>query len=125
RSDLAMTGEITLRGRVLAIGGLKEKTLAAHRVGIRHLIIPEDNVKDLAEIPARIRAEMKFTPVATMDQVLKLALMPHKQQDRKGPNTRVAQKSPPPPVLVPTEVAVEGEMPPPARPEPASETPAM
>ncbi|HEY1388919.1 MAG TPA: endopeptidase La [Ktedonobacterales bacterium] len=125
RSDLAMTGEITLRGRVLAIGGLKEKTLAAHRVGIRHLIIPEDNVKDLAEIPTRIREEMKFTPVASMDQVLKLALMPHKQEDRKGPNTKVAQKSPPPPVLVPTEVAVEGEMPLPGGPEPASETPAM
>jgi hypothetical protein len=68
---------------------------------------------------------MTFTPVASMDQVLKLALMPHKQVDRKGPDTKVAQKSPPPPVLVPTEVAVESEMPPPAGPEPASETPVL
>ena len=73
----------------------------------------------------RIREEMTFTPVATMEQVLKLALMPHKQEDRKGPNTKASQKSPPPPVLVPTEVAVEGEIPPPAGPEPASETPAL
>ena len=58
RSDLAMTGEITLRGRVLAIGGLKEKALAAHRVGIRNLIVPAENDKDLAEIPAKIRAEI-------------------------------------------------------------------
>ena len=128
RSDLAMTGEITLRGRVLAIGGLKEKTLAAHRVGIRHLIIPEDNVKDLAEIPPKIREEMTFTPVATMDQVLRVALMPAvKQQNRKDPDAKVNKKTPPPPVLMPTDVAAEGEheLPPPAAPEPAGDTPAL
>jgi ATP-dependent Lon protease len=128
RSDLAMTGEITLRGRVLAIGGLKEKTLAAHRVGIRHLIIPEDNVKDLAEIPPKIREEMTFTPVATMDQVLRVALMPAvKQQDRKDPDAKVNKKTPPPPVLMPTDVAAESEheLPPPATPEPAGDTPAL
>jgi ATP-dependent Lon protease len=127
-SDLAMTGEITLRGRVLAIGGLKEKTLAAHRVGIRHLIIPEDNVKDLAEIPAKIRAEMKFTPVASMDQVLRVALMPIRQEDRKpGAETRTLRKSPPPPVLIPTDVVAEGEheLPPPTAPEPGQDTPAL
>ena len=76
RSDLAMTGEITLRGRVLAIGGLKEKALAAHRVGIRHLIVPEENAKDLTEIPAKIRAEMTFTAVESMDDVVRVALLP-------------------------------------------------
>ncbi len=75
RSDLAMTGEITLRGRVLAIGGLKEKALAAHRVGIRQLIVPEENAKDLAEIPAKIRAEIHFTLAETMDDVIRVALL--------------------------------------------------
>ncbi|HEY7983337.1 MAG TPA: endopeptidase La, partial [Ktedonobacterales bacterium] len=76
RSDLAMTGEITLRGRVLAIGGLKEKALAAHRVGIRHLLVPAENEKDLADIPAKTRAEMRFTLVDSMDAVLEHALLP-------------------------------------------------
>jgi ATP-dependent Lon protease len=75
RSDLAMTGEITLRGRVLPIGGLKEKALAAHRVGIRHLIVPHENDKDLAEIPEKIRAEMRFTLAETMDDVIRTALL--------------------------------------------------
>jgi len=112
---------------VLPIGGLKEKTLAAHRVGIRHLIIPEDNVKDLAEIPARIREEMKFTPVASMDQVLRIALMHVKKEDRKDPDAKVAKKAPPAPVLLPTDVAAEGEreLPPPATPDPARDTPAL
>jgi ATP-dependent Lon protease len=76
RSDLAMTGEITLRGRVLAIGGLKEKAMAAHRVGIRQLLIPAENEKDLAEIPAKIRAEMRFILTDSMDAVLEHALLP-------------------------------------------------
>ena len=129
RSDLAMTGEITLRGRVLAIGGLKEKTLAAHRVGIRHLIIPEDNVKDLADIPPTIRREMKFTPVASMDQVLRIALMPTKQKRvaQEGPTSRVARKTPPPPALFPTDAVAESEheLPLPTTPEPTRDTPAM
>ncbi|HEX8728247.1 MAG TPA: endopeptidase La [Ktedonobacterales bacterium] len=75
RSDIAMTGEITLRGRVLPIGGLKEKALAAHRVGIRHLIVPAENDKDLAEIPEKIRAEMRFTLAETMDDVIRTALL--------------------------------------------------
>ncbi|HEX6796977.1 MAG TPA: endopeptidase La [Ktedonobacterales bacterium] len=76
RSDLAMTGEITLRGRVLPIGGLKEKALAAYAVGIRNLLVPAENSKDLAEIPAKIRADMNITLVESMDQVIKLALLP-------------------------------------------------
>jgi ATP-dependent Lon protease len=74
RSDVAMTGEITLRGLVLPIGGLKEKTLAAHRAGIKVVIIPQRNRKDLVEIPAEVRKEIEFIPVRTVDDVLKAAL---------------------------------------------------
>jgi len=74
RGDLAMTGEITLRGRVLPIGGLKEKLLAAHRHGITEAILPRDNEKDLPDIPENIRKEMKLHFVEGMDQVLKIAL---------------------------------------------------
>lgn len=70
RCDTAMTGEITLRGKVLPIGGLKEKSLAAHRAGINNVIIPYDNKKDLEDIPENIRSEMTFIPVKTMDEVL-------------------------------------------------------
>ncbi len=73
--DVAMTGEITLRGRVLAIGGLKEKSLAAYRAGIKTIIIPEDNKKDLEDIPQNIRNEINFVPVSSMEQVLKTALI--------------------------------------------------
>ena len=74
RRDIAMTGEITLRGKVLAIGGLKEKLLAAHRAGIFEVIVPEDNRKDLAEMPELLKQEMKLHFVEQMDEVLKLAL---------------------------------------------------
>jgi ATP-dependent Lon protease len=74
RRDVAMTGEITLRGRVLPIGGLREKALAAHRAGIKTFVLPRKNLKDLGEIPERVRREMSFVPVDHMDQVLTLAL---------------------------------------------------
>ena len=74
RGDLCMTGEITLRGKVLPIGGLKEKLMAAHRHGIREAILPKDNEKDLPDIPELIRNEMKLNFVESMDQVLKIAL---------------------------------------------------
>jgi ATP-dependent Lon protease len=74
RADVAMTGEITLRGKVLGIGGLKEKLLAAHRHGINEAIVPLDNQKDLPEIPENIRNEMKIHFVESMDEVLKIAL---------------------------------------------------
>ncbi len=73
-NDVAMTGEITLRGRVLPIGGLKEKALGALRAGIKKIIIPFKNKKDLAEIPANIKRKIKFIPVKTMDEVLSIAL---------------------------------------------------
>ncbi len=75
RKDIAMTGEITLRGRVLAIGGLKEKLLAALRGGIKTVLIPEENEKDLAEIPDVVKDSLKIIPVSTADEVLKLALV--------------------------------------------------
>jgi ATP-dependent Lon protease len=74
RCDVAMTGEITLRGRVLPIGGLKEKLMAAHRHGIKEIVLPKDNEKDLPDIPEIIKTEMKLTFVESMDQVLKIAL---------------------------------------------------
>jgi ATP-dependent Lon protease len=74
RCDVAMTGEITLRGKVLQIGGLKEKILAAHRADIKHLIIPKENEKDLEKIPEYVRKQMVFHPVSTMEEVLFLAL---------------------------------------------------
>ncbi len=74
RADVAMTGEITLRGRVLTIGGLKEKLLAARRGGIRRVIIPQGNERDLKEVPENIKAELTITPVAWMDEVIALAL---------------------------------------------------
>ena len=74
RADVAMTGEITLRGRVLPIGGLKEKLLAALRGGIKTVIIPKDNEKDLADIPDNVTKSLEIIPVETVDQVLELAL---------------------------------------------------
>ena len=75
RRDIAMTGEVTLRGRVLPIGGLKEKLLAALRGGIKTVLIPEENAKDIAEVPASVKNGMEIIPVAMMDQVLKHALV--------------------------------------------------
>ena len=75
RRDLAMTGEVTLRGRVLPIGGLKEKLLAAHRGGIRAVLIPKENEKDLADIPDKIKRDLKVVPVSSVDEVLSNALM--------------------------------------------------
>ena len=75
RKDVAMTGEITLRGRVLPIGGLKEKLLAALRGGIKHVLIPKDNEKDLADIPDNVKRGLEIMPVSTVDEVLRNALV--------------------------------------------------
>jgi ATP-dependent Lon protease len=85
KKDLAMTGEVTLRGRVLPIGGLKEKTLAAKRAGIKTMIIPKQNEKDLDDIPKNLKKDMKFIFVETMDEVISSAL-------RKKPPRRIAHR---------------------------------
>ena len=74
RADVAMTGEITLRGEVLQIGGLKEKLLAAHRGGIKTVLIPDENVKDLVDIPDNVKNKLEILPVKWIDKVLEVAL---------------------------------------------------
>ncbi len=82
RRDVAMTGEITLRGRVLPIGGLKEKSMAAYRVGIKTVIIPEGNVSDLYEVDPVVKSALEFRPVSGIDQVLEAALMPAEKDEK-------------------------------------------
>src|SRR3954465_10458596 len=95
RRDVAMTGEITLRGRVLPIGGLKEKILAAHRSGITTVILPKENVKDLREIPKRVLKSLRLVPVAHMDEVLRVALaMPHADEFLKESSAAVDWRTP-------------------------------
>ena len=74
KKEVAMTGEVTITGQVLPIGGLKEKLLAAHRAGIKEVIIPKENEKDLVDMPKKIIDEIKIIPVENADQVLKIAL---------------------------------------------------
>ncbi|MEN1968309.1 endopeptidase La [Lentibacillus sp. N15] len=83
KKEVAMTGEITLRGRVLPIGGLKEKSLSAHRAGITTIIIPEDNKKDIEDIPESVRNDLTFIPVGHLDQVLKHALVGENNESNK------------------------------------------
>ncbi|RMD73936.1 MAG: endopeptidase La, partial [Chloroflexi bacterium] len=89
RRDVAMTGEVTLRGKVLPIGGLKEKTLAAHRAGIRTFILPKENAKDISELPEKVRRELNLIPVSSMDEVLRIALsrMPTPANNQNGSHT--------------------------------------
>src|SRR6266853_165546 len=87
RADMAMTGEITLRGEVLVIGGLKEKLLAAHRGGVKTVLLPDENVKDLAEIPDNIKNRLEILPVKWIDQVLELAL--ERQPEPRKPTSDV------------------------------------
>ena len=74
RRDVAMTGELTLRGRVLPVGGIKEKVLAAHRAGIRTIVLPRRNLKDLDDVTPDIREQLSFAPVESMDEVIAVAL---------------------------------------------------
>ena len=74
RRDIAMTGEVTITGQVLPIGGLKEKLLAAHRAGIKEVLIPKDNEKDLTDIPSKVKEDIKLTTVEIVEDVLKIAL---------------------------------------------------
>jgi ATP-dependent Lon protease len=94
RNDLAMTGEITLRGQVLPVGGIKEKMLAAHRAGLKTVILPNRNEKDLEDLPQEVRDSMKFILVEKVDQVFEAALTPAIKSSRNGhKQTRAAAKS--------------------------------
>ena len=93
RGSVAMTGEVTLRGRVLPIGGLKEKTMAALRNGVHTVLIPRENVKDLDEIDQTVRAGLHFIPVDTVDQVFAAALVPPRGE-HAAPRGRVSAESP-------------------------------
>ena len=75
RSDIAMTGEITLRGTVLPVGGIKEKMIAAHRAGVKVVLLPEENLKDLDELPSNVRNDMTFKGMKVIDEVLAEALV--------------------------------------------------
>jgi len=72
--EVGMTGEITLRGRVLPVGGVREKVLAAHRAGLKVVMLPEKNLKDLVNVPKKVREDLKIIPIQHMDQVLEIAL---------------------------------------------------
>ncbi len=108
RRDVAMTGEVTLRGRVLPIGGLKEKLLAAHRGGIRTVLIPADNVKDLDDIPANVREGLEIIAVTHVDEVLAHAFtrpltpLPLVAPDAQAVAPASAEAAPPPPEALTT-----------------------
>ena len=100
RRDLAMTGEITLRGRVLPIGGLKSKLLAAHLAGVKTVLIPKRNEKDLVDVPQEIRDQLRIVPVDTMDEVLAEALIDAgasggAHQGRAGCSPEAGRSAPP------------------------------
>ena len=89
KGNVAMTGEITLRGRVLPIGGLKEKSMAAYRQGMTKVIIPWDNASDLEEIDDAVKAKIRFIPVKTIDEVFAVAL----KRDKKGDGVNVPHQN--------------------------------
>ena len=82
RKEVAMTGEITLRGKVLPVGSIRDKVLAAHRAGSKQIVMPRDNENDLAEVPEDVRRELEFVLVEHVDEVLNAALHPEKAHDR-------------------------------------------
>ena len=95
KSDVSRTGEITLRGEILPIGGLKEKLLAAHRGGIDKVLIPEENRKDLVEIPKNIKDKLNIVPVKWIDQVMQLALVQTPLPRSKSATKKSKAESPP------------------------------
>jgi ATP-dependent Lon protease len=114
RHDISMTGEITLRGRVLPVGGIREKILAAHRAGIKNVIIPKYNLKDLVEIPKRARSEIKIIPVEHIDEVLEIALLkspdkPKKPRAQRKKTAKIDQVEPDQAASVPEALDLPGE----------------
>jgi ATP-dependent Lon protease len=121
RPGIAMTGEITLRGRVLKIGGIKEKVLGAHRAGIRTVILPAENQNDLEEVPVEVRTQMIFAPVERIDQVLQLALESEPGElDRRAAGGEPREKSTVEVGVRPTPVPIRGPrgIVPPGKPAP-------
>jgi ATP-dependent Lon protease len=91
--EVGMTGEITLRGRVLPVGGVREKILAAHRAGLKTILLPERNLKDLVDVPRKVRDDLTLIPVIHMDQVLKVALHPAQEGPGRYKKVRVPETS--------------------------------
>jgi ATP-dependent Lon protease len=110
--EVGMTGEITLRGRVLPVGGVREKILAAHRSGLKTVVLPRRNIKDLVDVPKRARDELRLVPVEHMDQVLEIALVEKPVHIRKTRPKREAQDS----NLLPDTVVPPTLEPPPIQP---------
>ena len=93
RHDLAMTGEVTLRGNVLAVGGIKEKVLAARRAGVRTVLIPQANAGDLAGIPANYLRGLEVVTVSNLEEVLEIALLPETEKRPRRPKTEPASQA--------------------------------
>ena len=127
RRDMAMTGEITLRGRVLPIGGLKSKLLAAHLAGVKTVLIPKRNEKDLTEVPEEVRTQLRLIPVETMDEVLAEALIdaPRPAARIKAERAARQQRVTPRAARAPRRKAPTPKLPVPATPEiPVEQPPA-
>jgi ATP-dependent Lon protease len=118
RRDLAMTGEITLRGRVLPIGGLKSKLLAAHLAGVKTVLIPKRNEKDLVDVPEEVRKDLRLVPVETMDEVLREALI-----DKARPASQIKAERSARQKRVTRRRSRKQEAPVPATPQPPAEQP--
>jgi ATP-dependent Lon protease len=118
--DLAMTGEITLRGQVLPVGGIKEKVLAAHRAGIKTILMPKENQKDLEDIPKKVQKEIEFHFMDRMMDVLKLALEPSPGSRREEPAQSAARKPKAVKAEAKTKAAVKAKVK--AKPKPKSKS---
>ena len=94
RREVGMTGEITLRGRVLEIGGVKEKVIAAHRAGLKTVVLPKENKKDLEDIPSKVKKDIKLVFVSELEDALKVALFPKKEKKILAKKERISRITP-------------------------------